>query len=78
MPSDDDDVDVDVDEEDEGDEEESIKCGLACTTIPMVLGASVIAATYNVDEDDFVVFLTVDDEKEELEHVVAKPTIRAF
>ena len=48
MPSDD-----DVDE-DEGDEEESIKCGLACTTIPMVLGASVIAATYNVDEDDFV------------------------
>ena len=77
MPSDDDDVDVDVDD-DEGDEEESIKCGLACTTIPMVLGVSVIAATYNVDEDDFVVFLTVDDEEEELEHVVAKPTIRAF
>ena len=78
MPSDDDDVDVDVDE-DEGDEEESIKCGLACTTIPMVLGASVIAATYNVDEDDFVVFLAADDEEEELEHtVVASPTIRAF
>ena len=74
MPSDD---DVDVDE-DEGDEDESIKCGLACTTIPMVLGASVIAATYNVDEDDFVVFLTADDEEEELEHVVANPTIRAF
>ena len=76
MPSDD---DVDVDE-DEGDEDESIKCGLACTTIPMVLGASVIAATYNVDdEDDFDVFLTADDEEEELEHtVVASPTIRAF
>ena len=74
MPSDD---DVDVDE-DEGDEDESIKCGLACTTIPMVLGASVIAATYNVDdEDDFDVFLVADDEEEELEHV-ANPTIRAF
>ena len=77
MPSDDD-VNVDVDDEDEGDEEESIKCGLACTTIPMVLGASVIAATYNVDEDDFDVFLAADDEEEALEHVVASPTIRAF
>ena len=69
----------DVDEDDEGGEEESIKCGLACTTIPMVLGVSVIAATYNVDDDDFGVFLATDDEEEELEHtVVANPTIRAF
>ena len=36
--------------EDEGKEEDSIKCGLACTTTPTVPGASVIAATYKVDD----------------------------
>lgn len=56
----------------DGDCDDSIKCGLACTTNPTVFGASVIAATYRTDDE--VVAALVDGVWEQ----VANPTILAF
>ena len=59
----------------EGGRDDNIRCGLACITIPTVLGVSVIDATYSVDAaaaEDFVDLVA--DEYEQ----VANPTIGAL
>ena len=59
----------------DGDCDDSIKCGLACTTNPTVFGVSVIAATYRTDDDDDVAAAALVDGAWEQ---VANPTILAF
>jgi hypothetical protein len=54
---DDDDANVccDVDDADDdvgGSVDDKFKCGLACTTTPIVLDVSVMAATNNIVDDD--------------------------